>query len=168
MSDPISQVVAVVREAVREVLSVLEGALHSYLGTSILGLAIGLAIYWHARGNRPAGDRPGARAPNQPETQQQRQAAGQQPTRPVVSQQQGSQISKPVPSASPAGRGVQARLLGVKRIVISCPGVLFEQWQAEELQEGATLRPHIKVGQLQPVAGVQTAACMEERAWTER
>ena len=43
-------------------------------------------------------------------------------------------------SATPLGRVVRSRLQGVRRVVISVPGVLLEEWGPGELQEGASLR----------------------------
>ncbi len=111
--------------------------------SGILGLVIALIGYYHLRGGNaePPPTRrqqhqrqrdPGTSDP--PSTSQQAQAGSPRPK----ASQPGPQQPPLAGRDSAAARAVHARLQGVRRVTLSCPGVLLQPGQ---LSESAMLQP---------------------------
>lgn len=159
-------------EAVRKLLGHLATRLLAWLQTSdpatlqltgILGLALVLIGYYHLKGsdnNNPSQQQ----QQRQEELRRQAQEAARRqaaPSRPVLAAAaQGSEAgpsgishsqqaaAKATPRSAvvrdtPVARAVASKLQGVRRITVSCPGVLLQQWQPGQLTEQATLWPGV-------------------------
>lgn len=120
--------------------------------TGVLGLAAAVyGLYQYQTGDRRTPARTGLQA---------------RPAGPVQSSQtlhakDGASTSSALQAARPAvtlqppaSQRMQAQLAGIRKITISAPGVLLEEWLPHELQEGASLRPE----------AVQVVADMASRA----
>lgn len=157
-------------EAVRKVLGHLAARLLAWLQTSnpatlqltgILGLALVLIGYYHLKSsdnNNPSQQQQQRQEELRRQEAVRRQAA---PSRPVAaaaaqgseagpsgiphSQQAAAKATSrsAVVRDTPVARAVASKLQGVRRITVSCPGVLLQQWQPGQLTEQATLWPGV-------------------------
>lgn len=132
--------------------------------TGVLGLALVVAGYYHIRGGRPgddqarrrrAGDAGAATAaqagssgaallPAPPSSSLRPDAPRQSSAAADAASTRAADALKAAaarPAASIPARAVQDKLIGVKRITVSVPGVLLQEWQAHQLQDAATVRP---------------------------
>lgn len=136
------------------VYSLLQAAPPGTFVTGVLGLAAVLVGYYQLRRTPPPGDaaqqrrRPqlpagaahGSNAAS-PSLTNQQQPGGSGSKACAASAAAGAAAAAWAASATPLGRSVRARLGGVRRVTLSVPGVLLEEWTPAQLQDGASLRP---------------------------
>lgn len=126
--------------------------------TGLLGLAILVWGLYHRTGSRPSG--PSRRRPEDerqggPSTATRSQAA---PSTSAPAPQARATAAKPTPPPTstpsiPVSGSVRSAMTGIKRVTMSVPGVLLQEWQAHELSDSATVREPL-VGLVQQIGAL--------------
>eukprot|EP00879_Flechtneria_rotunda_P003187 GHRR01003410.1.p2 GENE.GHRR01003410.1~~GHRR01003410.1.p2 ORF type:complete len:268 (+),score=79.02 GHRR01003410.1:825-1628(+) len=125
---------------------VLNGPPGSLQLTGILGLAALVLAYYQLKRNDTSGS--GRRA-GQSQAQHAgagalrsatvgRLGAGSSSSTSKAAADSGKQVN--LPAATPLGRAVRSKLVGIRKVTISSLGPLTEEWSSNDLQEGASLR----------------------------
>lgn len=145
-------------EVVRKLLELVYRRLSSWLGstspgtlqiTGVLGLAFLVVGYFQIRGgnNDNSSRRPPAPASERAADRAAQHAPSSSGSASRHSRAEGASHQPQQPSSKPAKEPALVyqpfypQLAGVKRLTVSTPGVILSEWQAMDLQSGATLRP---------------------------
>jgi len=101
--------------------------------TGVLGLAVLLLSMYHRRGGANSGSGNNRLRPREGE-------AGQE----GADSQKGDSMEEDA-ALSPLAAAVRSRFRGIRRVTISCPGVLLQQRSPSALQDGAELQEGLAV-----------------------